>query len=149
MHKWFPIANSCAQEDPDIVFWDHLRSSHETCCLTQISIFWVVLLILAASHWYWNLYTTTHVIYIYIYIYIYNIWKIIIHLRLFFLHWNRATTELNKDCLIFDDMSTHLGLFYAKRLGNHVHCIFIITFSVYFFLKNFCLFLSCGPIEYK
>ena len=28
----------------------------------------------------------------------------------------------------FNGISTHLGLFYASRLGNHIHCMFIITF---------------------
>ena len=30
----------------------------------------------------------------------------------------------------FHGMSTYLGLFYAKRSGNHIHCIFIFTVFV-------------------
>ena len=32
----------------------------------------------------------------------------------------------------FNGMSAYLGLFYAQRLGNHCHCIFIFTFSSIF-----------------
>ena len=36
----------------------------------------------------------------------------------------------------FNGMSAHLGLFYALVLGNHVHCIFLFTVFVKFFLKR-------------
>ena len=47
------------------------------------------------------------------------------------------------DLLIdFNDMSTCLGLFYAEKLENCVHCTFIITFFVQLFLKRFCFWYS-------
>ena len=42
--------------------------------------------------------------------------------------------------LMFNGISTHLGLFYAKRLENHINCAFIFTLIVQFFLK--CIFLT-------
>ena len=50
-------------------------------------------------------------------------------------------------------MSTCQCLFHAFRLGNHVHCMFISTFLVLFFLKSFifCTWLvSClGFMAYQ
>ena len=37
----------------------------------------------------------------------------------------------------FNGMTITLGLFYAKRLGNRVHCMFIFTFFVHLFLSGF------------
>ena len=59
--------------------------------------------------------------------------------------WLESHTErvqLNKiDWLIdFNGMSSRLGLFYDKRLGNWTHCTFIYRFFVLFFV---CLFLFC------
>ena len=42
-------------------------------------------------------------------------------------------SNLKKIWLIgFNGLSNRLGLFYAKRLGNGVHCMFILTFFVVF-----------------
>ena len=38
------------------------------------------------------------------------------------------------DC--FSDMSTRLGLYYAEKLGNCIHCMFIFRFFVKLFLKS-------------
>ena len=37
----------------------------------------------------------------------------------------------------FNGMSNRLGLFYALRLGNHVHCTFMFTFFVVISFKFF------------
>ena len=39
--------------------------------------------------------------------------------------------------LDFNSNSTSLGLFYAKRLGNHIHWTFVFTFFMSFFLDSF------------
>ena len=41
----------------------------------------------------------------------------------------------------FDDMPTHLGLFYAYRFSDHVHCTFIFTFFIWLFHKVFFIYL--------
>ena len=46
----------------------------------------------------------------------------------------------------FNSISTPQGLFYTKRLGNHVHCMFIFVFFVQLFLKRF---FEHHSIEYK
>ena len=38
----------------------------------------------------------------------------------------------------FSDMSTRLGLFYAKQFANHAHCTFKYTFFCLFCLVLFC-----------
>ena len=43
----------------------------------------------------------------------------------------------------FNGFSTHLGLFYAYRLGNHVPC------TLYFHFLCCCFFLAHRPIEYE
>ena len=44
---------------------------------------------------------------------------------------NVAFGEKSMQILInFNSMSTHLGLLYALKLGNLVHCTFIFTFFV-------------------
>ena len=45
----------------------------------------------------------------------------------------------------FNGMSTCLGLFYAERLENPIHC----TFYLYFLGSFFKSILLHGPIEYK
>ena len=58
------------------------------------------------------------------------------------LHWQRTfkcqslsrkgPCSKKHDRLIgFNDTSTNLGLFYAERLGNSIHCMFTFTFFVY------------------
>ena len=44
----------------------------------------------------------------------------------------------------FNSMSNRQTLFYAERLGNRVHCTFILTFLLYLFKSFFN-----SPIEYK
>ena len=39
--------------------------------------------------------------------------------------------------LILKGMVTHLGLFYAWKLGNHVHCTCIFVFLFFFSLRVF------------
>ena len=54
-------------------------------------------------------------------------------------------------------MSTRLESFHAKRLENHVQCIFIFTFVCNFFLRVLLFVLFCGlfcffihdPMEYE
>ena len=49
-----------------------------------------------------------------------------------------STSQLGLRLIDFDVRSTHLGLFYALRLGNRVHVIiFIITFFVELYLERF------------
>ena len=47
----------------------------------------------------------------------------------------------------FNSMSTHLELFYFKRLKNCIHCTFISTFFCVVVLEFF--FLAHDLIEYK
>ena len=39
-------------------------------------------------------------------------------------------TEMNVWLINFNWISTHLAVFYAKELGNHIHCSSIFTFFV-------------------
>ena len=41
----------------------------------------------------------------------------------------------------FNSISIHLGLFYAKGLGDHVHCISVVTF-LSSFLSFLCTFIG-------
>ena len=43
-------------------------------------------------------------------------------------------------------MKTSLGLFYAKKLENFVHCAFLFTLFVLWFCKSR---LALSPIEYE
>ena len=47
----------------------------------------------------------------------------------------------------FNSMATCLGLFYAQRLENHVHCIFIFTFLCSFLRVIFLLFLHMALLN--
>ena len=38
---------------------------------------------------------------------------------------------------------------YAKRLGNHIHCMLIFTFFVKLLLKGFFFVIAKSPIRYK
>ena len=55
----------------------------------------------------------------------------------------------------YNDMSMRLGLFYAERLGNRIHCTFISTFCLYvvifeeFYLFGWGLFFAQGQSEYE
>ena len=48
----------------------------------------------------------------------------------------------------FNGMSTHLELFYAYRLVNHVHCMFTFTSFVMLLRKRFCMQLYCFKYSY-
>ena len=50
------------------------------------------------------------------------------------------------DMINFNGMLFRLGLFYAEKLGNCIHCTFIFTLFMPLFLKMFC---AHGPIKYK
>ena len=52
--------------------------------------------------------------------------------------------KINYWLISFNGMSAHVGLFYAYRLGNRIHCMFI--FIILMFLK--VIFFTYGPIEY-
>ena len=46
----------------------------------------------------------------------------------------------------FNALSSIQGLFYAKKLGSRVHCMFVYTFPVLLLRK---ILLTHGPIEYE
>ena len=72
----------------------------------------------------------------------------------FGLKFNHYNKHLEIDWLTdFNCMSTHLGLFYALRLGNRVHCTFIFTFFLCscflkVFLHTVTSFTVIDPIHF-
>ena len=62
--------------------------------------------------------------------------------------WTNQSTRNHHQIEIMIDLNAtliHLRLFYAKRLGNRVHCTFIFPF----FLLCFLWFYAHSPIEYE
>ena len=51
----------------------------------------------------------------------------------------REKTNILNLVIDFNGLSTCLGLFCALRIGNHVHCTFILIFFVWLFGKRFFL----------
>ena len=56
-----------------------------------------------------------------------------VHIYIFMINW----------LIDFNGMSICQGIFYALRLRNQIHCLFIFTFFVSLFLKSF-FFLFCS-----
>ena len=49
----------------------------------------------------------------------------------------------------FNRMSTCQGLFYAKKLENHIYCSGLHFFVLLFFKSFLGFFFAQNPIEYK
>ena len=53
------------------------------------------------------------------------------------LNTRKMRADIWKDGLIdFNGMSTRLGLFYAQKIGNRVHCTFMLTFLCCFLTQS-------------
>ena len=55
------------------------------------------------------------------------------------MEWNTVGFFSNLIILDFNGMSTHLVLFYAERLENHIQCTFI--FYIFEYVNSFVFFL--------
>ena len=60
--------------------------------------------------------------------------------------WEKKIRQNAVEKWLINVMSIHQGLFYAKRLGNSIHCKVIFTFFVNFFLR---CFFALGIIKYE
>ena len=57
--------------------------------------------------------------------------------------------EGKKGLIDFNGISNSQGLFYAKRLGNYIHCTFIFIFLCSCFLRwiDWLILTACQPIS--
>ena len=49
----------------------------------------------------------------------------------------------------FNDMSIRQGIFYAQKLGNRVHCTFILTLFVWLLFFSFFFFFAYRLIQFE